>query len=481
MILVQILDSYMTTSDSLLPVTHTPSFPAILAEIGHSLVVSGYQANKLILMSAVNEQLAIEAHSFDKPMGIAVGKDRLAIATRGIIKEYSRASIPPNRIDPDVPSDAHYVPLTDSHTGKIDIHEMAYLESGLTFVNTRFSCLCNLADGISFKPIWRPPTVSAYDAMDTCHLNGLGVRDGIARYATSLGISNEPFGWRKNTSSGGVLLDIESDEILASGLSMPHSPRWHRDAIWYLESGKGAICTLSTGNNETQSIASLPGFTRGLSFFKNLAFVGVSRARGTSEFSGIEITKEVAARDSGIWVIDTNNGNTLAALKFGNDIDEVFSVELMPHKCPALLPYPSDTTHQTFILDKETVKNFRQQDPNWVDANKFYEKAEREFENGEFLAAAEEYRKALLADPSHDSARLKLSEAYQSIGAYEEARRELQQLVTSDIGFADGWGRLGMVLCELDQEKEAIDALSKAIDLGATSGSYLETLDLLRR
>ena len=471
----------MTTSDSLLPVTHTPSFPAILAEIGHSLVVSGYQANKLILMSAVNEQLAIDAHSFDKPMGIAVDKDRLAIATRGIIKEYARASIPQNRMDPNVPSDAHYVPLKDSHTGKTDIHEMSYLESGLTFVNTRFSCLCNLADGISFKPIWRPPTVSAYDAMDTCHLNGLGVRDGIARYATSLGISNEPFGWRKNTSSGGVLIDIESDEILASGLSMPHSPRWHRDAIWYLESGKGAICTLSTGNHETQSIASLPGFTRGLCFFKNLAFVGVSRARGTSEFSGIEITKEVAARDSGIWVIDTNNGNTLAALKFGNDIDEVFSVELMPHKCPALLPYPSDTTHETFILDKETVKNFRHQDPNWVDANKFYEKAELEFENGEFLAAAEEYRKALLADPSHDNARLKLSEAYQSIGAYEEARRELQQLVTSDIGFADGWGRLGIILCELNQTKEAQKALAKAAELGTTENAYLEKLHELKQ
>lgn len=471
----------MTTLDSLLPLQHTPSFPAILAEIGQSLVISGYQANKLIILSAVDGQLSANCHPFDKPMGVAVGENRLAVATRGMIREFGRGGIPPNRVDPNVPSDAHYVPLKDSHTGRTDIHEMSYLEPGLTFVNTRFSCLCYLSDGISFKPMWRPPTVTAYDALDTCHLNGLGVKNGMARYATSLGLSNEPFGWRKNKSSGGVLIDIESNDILASGLSMPHSPRWHRDAIWYLESGKGALCRLAGESRETQAVASLPGFTRGLCFFKNLAFVGVSRARGTSTFSGIEITKEVAERDSGIWVIDTNNGNTVAALKFGDDIDEVFSVELMPHKYPVLLPYPSDTTHETFILDKHTVSNFRHQDPDWIDANKFYEKGELEFENGDFLAAAEEYRKALLADPSHDTARLQLSEAYQNIGSFEEARRELQQLVVSDIGFADGWGRLGLVLCKLDRITEAQEALTKAIELGSTEHSYRAKLDELRQ
>ena len=116
-----------------------------------------------------------------------------------------------------------------------------------------------------------------------------------------------------------------------------------------------------------------------------------------------------------------------------------------------------------------------------MDANKFYEKGELEFQNGQFLAAAEEYRKTLLADPNHDTARLKLSEAYQSVGAYEEARRELQQLVTSDIGFADGWGRLGIILCELNQTEEAQKALAKAAELGTTENAYLEKLHALKQ
>ena len=471
----------MTTLDSLLPLQHTPSFPAVLAEIGQSLVISGYQANKLIILSAVDGQLSANCHPFDKPMGVAVGENRLAVATRGMIKEFGRGGIPPNRVDPNVPSDAHYVPLKDSHTGRTDIHEMSYLEPGLTFVNTRFSCLCYLSDGISFKPMWRPPTVTAYDALDTCHLNGLGVKNGAARYATSLGISNEPFGWRQNKSSGGVLIDIESNDILASGLSMPHSPRWHGNAIWYLESGKGALCRLAAEGRETQAVASLPGFTRGLCFFKNLAFVGVSRLRGTGTHSGIDITKEVSTREAGIWVIDINTGNTVAALKFGNDVDEIFSVELMPHQYPALFAEPSDTTLETFMLDQETLGSFRTQDPDWQDPNKFYKQGEIEFENEQFLDAIEEYRKTLLADPSHDSARLKLSEAYRNIGAFEEARRELQQLVASDIGFSDGWGRLGIVLCELGRVEDAVEALTNAIELGTTENVYREKLTELKQ
>lgn len=471
----------MTASDFLLPLTNTPSFPAILAEIGHTLVISGYQSNKLMLMSAVDEQLRVDAHPFDKPMGVAVGKNRLAIATKGAIKEFVRGGATPHRWNKKIPCDAFYVPLKDSHTGKADIHEMSYLEDGLTFVNTRFSCICNLADGISFKPQWLPPTVTAYDAMNTCHLNGLGGRDGVARYATALGLSNEPFGWRENKGSGGVLIDTHSNEILAPGLSMPHSPRWHRDAIWYLESGKGALCTLDSIDLKQTQVASLPGFTRGLCFFKNLAFVGVSRLRGTGTHSGIDITKEVSTREAGIWVIDINTGNTVAALKFGNDVDEIFSVELMPHQYPALFAEPSDTTLETFMLDQETLGSFRTQDPDWQDPNKFYKQGEIEFENEQFLDAIEEYRKTLLADPSHDSARLKLSEAYRNIGAFEEARRELQQLVASDIGFSDGWGRLGIVLCELGRVEDAVEALTNAIELGTTENVYREKLTELKQ
>ncbi|MFN7678236.1 MAG: DUF4915 domain-containing protein, partial [Cyanobacteriota bacterium] len=35
------------------------------------------------------------------------------------------------------------------------------------------------------------------------------------------------------------MLHIPSDSVVATGLSMPHSPRWHQGKLWLLNSGSG--------------------------------------------------------------------------------------------------------------------------------------------------------------------------------------------------------------------------------------------------
>jgi hypothetical protein len=59
--------------------------------------------------------------------------------------------------------------------GDIQIHEMAWAEDELWFVNTRFSCLCTRSNLHCFQPRWRPPFVTALAPEDRCHLNGLGL------------------------------------------------------------------------------------------------------------------------------------------------------------------------------------------------------------------------------------------------------------------------------------------------------------------
>ena len=58
---------------------------------------------------------------------------------------------------------------------------------------------------------------------------------------TALGETDAPGGWRENKASGGILMDVETSEIVLTGLSMPHSPRWFEDRLWVLESGKGTL------------------------------------------------------------------------------------------------------------------------------------------------------------------------------------------------------------------------------------------------
>ena len=127
-------------------------------------------------------------------------------------------------------------------TGDIDIHELAYDQHHeLWVVNTRFCCLCTLDADHSFAPRWRPPFVSALAPEDRCHLNGLGMVDGRPKYVTALGTTDTPGGWRANKASGGILMDLDTNEIVLRGLSMPHSPRWYQGQLWFLESGQGSL------------------------------------------------------------------------------------------------------------------------------------------------------------------------------------------------------------------------------------------------
>jgi uncharacterized protein (TIGR03032 family) len=113
--------------------------------------------------------------------------------------------------------------------------------SELWFINTRFSCLATRSDVYSFIPRWQPKFISALVPEDRCHLNGLGLRDGEICYLTALGETDIAAGWRENKRAGGIIIDLKSNEIIARGLSMSHSPRWHGGKLWILESGNGSL------------------------------------------------------------------------------------------------------------------------------------------------------------------------------------------------------------------------------------------------
>jgi uncharacterized protein (TIGR03032 family) len=110
--------------------------------------------------------------------------------------------------------------------------------------------------------------------------------DGRPRYVTALGETDTAGGWRANKRSGGVLLDIETNAILLRGLSMPHSPRWYQGKLWFLESGQGSLAVADLKRGTWQSVAQVPGFTRGLDFYGPLAFIGLSQIRESAVFNG---------------------------------------------------------------------------------------------------------------------------------------------------------------------------------------------------
>lgn len=339
---------------------HTTNFPAILEHLQSSLLVTTYQAGKLVVIRSDGGVINTHFRAFNKPMGLAVGRGRLAIGTAVDVWEFRNVPAVSAKLDPPNKHDAVFLPRSAHVTGDVQIHEMAYVDDEVLFVNTRFSCLAKHDPEHSFAPIWRPKFITAYTPDDRCHLNGLCVIEGRPKWVTALGETDTSGGWRENKKNGGILIDVESNEIVTRGLSMPHSPRWHAGRLWLLESGTGSLGFVDPVTGKYESIVRLDGFTRGLEMVGNLAFIGLSQVRETAVFSGIQITERLqeTERTCGVWVVDIERGHVLAFLKFEDAVQEIFAVALLPGmRFPDLINDNAEIVGSSFVLPDEALRD----------------------------------------------------------------------------------------------------------------------------
>jgi uncharacterized protein (TIGR03032 family) len=317
---------------------HTRNFPALLRELGVSLLVSTYQAGKLVILRADGDTLNTHFRTLSRPMGMALDGPRLAIGTTFEVGEFRNVPSLAAKLPPEGKLDACFLPLWSHVTGDIHIHEMAYADKDLWIVNTRFSCLCTLDSNHSFVPRWRPPFITGLTPEDRCHLNGLCVIGGKPRFVTALGTSDASAGWRANKATGGVLLDVASGATVVGGLAMPHSPRWYNNKLWLLESGDGSIGTVDLAAGRYHKLAEVPGFTRGLDFCGPVAFIGLSQVRESALFGGLPLTQRLNERTCGVWAVHIDSGKVLAYLQFDQAVREIFAIQVLPgYRFPDLI------------------------------------------------------------------------------------------------------------------------------------------------
>lgn len=340
----------------------SPNMAQILNDLRVTLLVSVYDAGALMVLRAVGDRLQLQAKRVDRAMGIAVNGNRLALGTRHRIVEMSNMPVLGQHVADRVAGmpvpDACYVPLNTHVTGEIDIHEMAWAGDELWFVNTRFSCLCTRDPVHSFVPRWRPRFVAKMRADDRCHLNGLAIHGGRPAYVTAFAATDEPEGWRPHKSSSGIVLDVASGEVVAGGLSMPHSPRIYRDELWVQESGRGAIGRVDRATGKVDTVATLPGFTRGLDFAGDYAFVGLSKVRESKSFGGTPLTDQIDVdrRFCGVQVVDLKSGRAEAFLQFESGVDEVFAVQVLPEiRFPAFLEDNDPLVGAAYLLSPDAL------------------------------------------------------------------------------------------------------------------------------
>lgn len=335
-------------AESPLRSVYTGSLSRILEHLGGSLLVSAPAADRLICIRRDGPRVNTHFRNLAGPTGIAHVGGRICVGGRSSLTTYfdtTRAAI--THTDGD--HDGYFVPKERWFTGDVGIRDVVYAGDETWFAASRFSCLATRDDDYSFRPRWRPPFVSAVAGDDRCHLSGIATVGDRVAFVTALGESDSADGWRDGRSSSGCVIDVASGEVIARGLSLPHSPRWHDERLWLLESGEGALCEIDAATGAKRTVIELPGFTRGLALVGRLALVGLSKLR-EGEGERLAVAERFDERFCGVWIVDVDRGVQVGFLRFEDEISEIHDVAFLAGYTFPEVADPADEAAQRALV-----------------------------------------------------------------------------------------------------------------------------------
>jgi uncharacterized protein (TIGR03032 family) len=340
--------------------------PAWMDTQGVSLAFTTYQIGKVFLVGlGADGRLSFSERTFPRVMGLGTHANGFWLGSLYQVLRFD------NYLAPGMTHKGHdalYVPSIAYTTGDIDVHDIHTQGDAPLFVATRFNCLATPAPGKSFRAVWRPPFINRLAAEDRCHLNGLAMEAEVPRYVTCVSQTNVAEGWREHRQDGGVVLDVATGEVVASGLSMPHSPRLHDGRLWLIQSGTGELGHIDLDTGRFVPVCFLPGFARGLAIHGDWAIVGVSLARDENKtFTGLRLEDRLRAERVAprcmIAVINLKTGDLENWIHISPPITEIYDVALLPGvRNPHLIGMQKEDIR--FIINPEQGDAFASEPPS---------------------------------------------------------------------------------------------------------------------
>lgn len=356
----------MSTSQPQLALTASRGLVSWMARERVSFAFTTYQAGKMFMVGLQPDgKLSVFERAFNRCMGLHASADAQTLWMTSLYQLWRFENfVPAGGSTPDG-YDRLYVPTLGHTTGDVDIHDVHVRADGSpVFVATLFNCLATVSPERSIVPIWKPPFISALVAEDRCHLNGMCVDPTTSEpaYVTMVSRSDVSDGWRDRRHTGGLLIDVRTNEIVCEGLSMPHSPRIHPDypgRVWLLNAGTGffGYVDVASGDTTFHEVAFCPGFLRGMTFVGDKAVVGLSASRENRTFSGLPLDENLSSRDAqarcALHVIYLASGATDDWLRIEGVVSELYDVVALRNVVrPKLLGFKTDEIRRTLRVDE---------------------------------------------------------------------------------------------------------------------------------
>ena len=332
----------------------TDKFANILKQINTSVVISSPQTNQLIVIGSSKDKLKTQYREFSQPTALTGDFSRLSIVTPYQVSYFRNMSAVAAKLEPIGEYDACFLHRKSHVTGELKIQDIIYCKDKLWFISSRFSCLCTYDLPHSFTPIWQPPFIQTLTPDDVCHLNGLAIVDEQPKYVTALSETNYKQGWKQTLARGGVIIDIESNEIIVRGISIPNSPRWYQGKLWVLESGTGNLSQVDLNKGKLEPLVKLPGFARGLNFIGDYALIGISPLH---QYTNLPINDENFEAIAGVCIVNLKTGKIETQVTFEN-IPKIFAVQTLSNiRLPDITNFDEPLTKKSYALSDEALKD----------------------------------------------------------------------------------------------------------------------------
>jgi len=309
-----------------------------LERLGVTLVVSREYEHLLMAFSAADRP-RVSYHPLPHPSGLAVDPmgSLWVASTRNPnqLFRFGPAQGLLSRSDMPVASTATHplLPLQSwTFPGCLYLHDLAFVGPHLHGNAVGLNAVVRFDDG-RFAPVWWPRSMdskgAARFAANALQLNSIAAGATLASSYFSASVSR-PQRFRPGqldfpVDGNGVIFSGKTRHPICGGLTRPHSARLIGRQLWVDNSGYGQVGVVEDGR--FQEVLALPGWTRGLSVVKDVAFVGISRV--LPRFRRYAPGLDARSSRCGIYAFRWKTGEVLGSVVFpaGN---QIFGLEALP-------------------------------------------------------------------------------------------------------------------------------------------------------
>lgn len=325
---------------------------------GITLLVTREYEHLLLAVSVVKGKPLVSYLPLPHPSGLAVDR-RLNIvhvgSTRNPNQIYDLAPVTDllPRLDVRLPGLTRptLVPVRARMLpGSLYTHDLAFVGGRLHANASGHNAVVRITDGagrplrgaVGFEYAWWPRCAETKSGVlvQQNHLQLNSIAAGASLATSYFSASTDRISRRRPGHANfpvdrrGVVFSGATREPVAFGLTRPHSARLRDGQLWVLNSGYGQYGRIDSG--AFHNVATLPGWTRGLSFHKRVAFVGTSRVlpRFHQYAPGLRLERATC----GVHAIDAESGRVLGSLTWPEG-NQIFAIDWVPRRVAEALPF----------------------------------------------------------------------------------------------------------------------------------------------